>query len=190
VIAAGVDLAMASGDKLLGGPQAGIIVGRAELVRVVERHPLARAVRADKVALAGIAETLRHYLRGDAEQQIPVWRMISTSVGELLERGRTIVAALREVGAAAELVESRSSVGGGSLPGETLPSWSVRLNPGPESSADDLAQRLRTGDMQGRATGVFGRIEAGSVLLDLRTVLPEDDERLVDAVVRALEADH
>ncbi len=184
-ITAGVDLAMASGDKLLGGPQAGIIIGRADLVRTVERHPLARAVRADKVTLAGVVGTLRHYLRGDAVEQVPIWRMISARPDGLRARGEAIVAALGQGGAPADLVETRASVGGGSLPGETLASWAVALRPEQGSGADALARRLRVGSEAGTTPGVFGRIEDGWVLLDLRTVLPEDDAVLVDAVIGA-----
>jgi L-seryl-tRNA(Ser) seleniumtransferase len=190
VMASGVDLAMASGDKLLGGPQAGIIIGRADLVRTVERHPLARAVRADKVTLAGVAETLRHYMRGDAEEQIPVWRMISARPEGLRGRGEAIVAALGKVGVAADLMATQASVGGGSLPGETLASWAVALQPAPGGSEDTLAQRLRIGNVTGASPGVFGRIEEGRVLLDLRTVLAEDDAALADAVITMYQRDH
>jgi L-seryl-tRNA(Ser) seleniumtransferase len=185
VMASGVDLAMASGDKLLGGAQAGIIIGRADLVRTVESHPLARAVRADKVTLAGVAETLRHYVRGDAVEHIPVWRMISARPGALRDRGEAVVAALGQHGVSTDLIESRASVGGGSLPGETLASWAVVLQPRSCGSADALAQRLRVGSATESTAGVFGRIEEGRVLLDLRTLLPEDDAALADAVVSA-----
>jgi L-seryl-tRNA(Ser) seleniumtransferase len=190
VMASGVDLAMASGDKLLGGPQAGIIIGRADLVRTVESHPLARAVRADKVALAGIAETLRHYVRGDAVEQIPVWRMIAAGPDVLRGRGEAVVMALGQRGVSADITETRASVGGGSLPGETLASWAVALRPVSGESADGLAQRLRVGDATGASRGVFGRIEEGRVMLALRTVLPEDDAALADAVISAYQSDH
>jgi L-seryl-tRNA(Ser) seleniumtransferase len=190
VMASGVDLATASGDKLLGGPQAGIIIGRADLVRTVESHPLARAVRADKVTLAGVAETLRHYVRGDAVKQIPVWRMISVKPEALRDRGEAIVAALGKAGVAADLMATQASVGGGSLPGETLASWAVALRPVSGVSADGLAQRLRVGIATGASPGVFGRIEEGRVLLDLRTVLPEDDTALADAVITMYQRDH
>ncbi|MCA9881182.1 MAG: L-seryl-tRNA(Sec) selenium transferase [Thermomicrobiales bacterium] len=185
VVASGVDLAMASGDKLLGGPQAGIIFGRADLVQTVERHPLARAVRADKVALAGVAATLRHYVQGNAVAQVPVWRMISASPETLRKRGVALVSTLGRQGVPAEVVETQASVGGGSLPGETLASWAVALKPAPGSSVDALAQRLRVGLALEAVPGVFGRIDEGRVLLDLRTVLPEDDAALADAVASA-----
>lgn len=185
VIASGVDLAMASGDKLLGGPQAGIIIGRAELIQSVESHPLARAVRADKVTLAGVAETLRHYVRGDAVEQLPVWRMIAAAPEELRARGELLVSKLGQQGVAAAVVGTQASVGGGSLPGETLDSLAVALHPVCGHNADSLAQRLRVGDSIAGTSGVFGRIEDERVLLDLRTVLPEDDAVLFDAVISA-----
>ena len=173
----GADLVMASGDKLVGGPQAGIIVGRASWVERVARHPLARAVRADKTCLAGLAATLRHYARGEATETVPVWRMIAAPEAALRARAEELAAALRERSVAAESVASVATVGGGSLPGESLPSRAVAIDAaGP--GVDELARRLRTGE-----PGVFGRIERGRLLLDLRTVLPEDDERLREAVV-------
>ncbi len=175
---AGATLAMASGDKLLGGPQAGIIVGRAEWVARVARHPLARAVRADKTCSAGIAATLRHYVRGEAEAKIPVWRMIAAASESLRERAERLRDGLAEDGVGVALAETTATVGGGSLPGERLPSWAVAIA---ADDVDGLAKRLRVG-----TPGVFGRIEDGRLLLDLRTVLAEDDQRLIGAVAAAL----
>jgi L-seryl-tRNA(Ser) seleniumtransferase len=180
-IAAGAHLVMASGDKLLGGPQAGIIVGSAQAVERVARHPLARAVRADKTTLAGIAATLRHYARGEAERDIPIWRMIGASEDTIRERAVRLVAALRRDGILAEVAASVATVGGGSLPGETLPSWAIVLAANSTEGIDALARRLRLG-----SPGVFGRIDHERLLLDLRTVLPEDDALLGDAVRRAI----
>jgi L-seryl-tRNA(Ser) seleniumtransferase len=177
----GADLVMASGDKLLGGPQAGIIVGRAPWVERVARHPLARAVRADKTALAGIAATLRHYARGEAEASVPIWRMIGAAEADIRERADRAWVALRRLGIEADREPIVSTVGGGSLPGETLPSWGIVLGAVDDEGIDALARRLRLGD-----PGVFGRIERERLLLDLRTVLPEDDEMLVGAVSRAV----
>lgn len=176
----GADLVIASGDKLLGGPQAGIIVGRAPAVERVALHPLARAVRADKTALAGIAATLRHYARGEAETEIPIWRMIGGREATLRNRAERLVAGLRTREVRAGIERVNSTVGGGSLPGETLPSWAVALAVDAEDDVQSLSRRLRLG-----APGVYGRIERDRVLLDLRTVLPEDDEALLGAVVLA-----
>src|SRR5690606_28677738 len=120
-LAAGVDVVCFSGDKLMGGPQAGIIVGRAELVQRITAHPLARAVRADKTALAGVAATLRHYLRGDVTQAVPIWRMIATPVVDLEARCRAWLDALGGIDGV-EVVPSGATVGGGSLPDELLES--------------------------------------------------------------------
>jgi L-seryl-tRNA(Ser) seleniumtransferase len=177
-IEAGVDLVTASGDKLLGGPQAGIIAGSAPLVERVARHPLARAIRADKTTLAGVAATLRHYGRGEAEERIPVWRMIGEDVGELRRRAEAIVGRLSQAGIAATVEAVSATIGGGSLPGEVLPSWAVVLTSGSDEDVDSLARRLRVGD-----PGVFGRIERDRFYLDLRTVLPEDDEALTGVIV-------
>lgn len=171
-IAAGADLVMASGDKLLGGPQAGLILGRAVVVDQVARHPLARAMRADKTALAGLATTLRHYLRGEAEDRIPVWWAISRSSGWLRER---VLNWQREVGAG-ELRETQAVVGGGALPGRTLPSYALALT-GNERGVSHLAARLRLG-----APAVVGRIDDDELLIDARTVLPGQDEMLIEAL--------
>jgi L-seryl-tRNA(Ser) seleniumtransferase len=170
-VAAGVTLVAFSGDKLLGGPQAGIIVGRGAEVARLRRHPLMRAIRPDKLTLAALGATLAHYLRGEAEREVPVWRMISAEAGALEQRARALA---DQVGGTA--VESRSAIGGGSLPGQTQPSWAVALE---ADSPDRLAAALRRADPP-----VIGRIEGDRVLLDLRAILPEQDALLAAAVVR------
>ena len=176
-LAAGVDLCMFSGDKLLGGPQAGIIAGRAALVDECRRHPLARAVRMDKVTIAGLHATLLHYLRGEALAQVPVWRMIATPLSEIEARAK---AWRRALGRAAKVIDGRSMVGGGSLPEESLPTKLVSIA-GDGARVTELAQRLRMG-----TPAVVGRVEGGALLLDPRTVSPSEDEALVAAVKRAL----
>ncbi len=180
-IAAGADLVMASADKLLGGPQGGIIIGSASWVERVARHPLARAVRADKTALAGIATTLRHYLRGEAESRVPIWRMITAPADTIQMRATALAAALGQDGVGAGVEPVQATVGGGSLPGETLPSWAIVLSPAVGEGVDTLARRVRLGD-----PGVFGRIDQDRLLLDLRTVLPEDDETLLRSLRHSL----
>ena len=172
-LAAGVDLAFFSGDKLLGGPQSGLIAGGQAAVGRLARHPVARAVRADKMSLAALATTLLHYLRGEAPEKIPVWQMISASPDEIARRARRWQDA---ASGNADVVESRSTIGGGSLPGETLPSWSLSIDPGEHGPAA-LASRLR--DMP---LPIVGRIEDGRVLLDPRTVLPGQDAGLVSGL--------
>jgi len=176
-IAAGVDLAFFSGDKLLGGPQAGIVVGRADPVAQLARHPLARAIRADKLCLAALKATLLHYVKGETEK-IPVWHMISLSAEELEGRAQRLQA---EIGARASVAPGYSTVGGGSLPGETLTTWVVALRcadlPG---GVEGVAQRLREADPP-----VLGRVEDDRVLLDPRTVFPGEEDVLIEAVRRA-----
>ncbi len=172
-IEAGAAIVTFSGDKLLGGPQAGIICGRSDLVARIERHPLARAVRADKTTLAGIAATLRHYVAGDAATSIPIWQMLGSPVEELRKRAEVICEGIE-----GSLLDSISSIGGGSLPGETLPSVAVALA---TPHADELARRLRTGSPR-----VFPIIRDGTVLIDLRTVLPHQDTALTSAIRQAI----
>ncbi len=180
-IRAGVGLGFFSGDKLLGGPQAGIIVGRKELVSVVSRHPLARAVRIDKLSMAALSATLLHYIRGEATEKVPIWRMLSMSADEVRSRASAWAAAM---GGRASVVPGSSTIGGGSLPGETLPTWLVGLDTaGIEGGAEALARRLRQG-----TPPVIGRIEDERVLLDPRTVLPEDEPALLRVVGQALPA--
>jgi L-seryl-tRNA(Ser) seleniumtransferase len=171
-VAAGTALVAFSGDKLLGGPQAGIIVGRSSEIGQLRKHPLMRAIRPDKLTLAALGATLVHYVRGEAERDVPVWRMISASPEELESRARLLAA---QLGATA--VESRSAIGGGSLPGQTQPSWAVALD---TPTPDRLAAALRHADPP-----VIARIEDGHVLLDLRAILPEQDETLRQAVAGA-----
>ena len=176
-LAAGSDVVTFSGDKLVGGPQAGLVVGRADLVARMRRDPLARAMRPDKLTMAGVALTLGLYRSGRAAATIPVWRMIAAAPGALRSRAEAVAATLGE---RASVVEVRSTVGGGSLPGETLPSWGVALV-GP--SAHRLLGALRRG-----TPAIVGRIDDGRVVLDLRTIEPERDDELAEAVGRVLAA--
>jgi L-seryl-tRNA(Ser) seleniumtransferase len=173
----GADLVAFSGDKLLGGPQAGVLVGRREAVDLCRRHPLLRALRVDKVTLAGLSATLAHYERGEALEKVPVWRALSRPAEELRARALAWREALGPAGAGAEVLASRSAVGGGTLPEVTLPTFVLALPPG---GADRDAARLRRGDPP-----VVARVEDGRVVLDPRTVLPGEDP-LVVAALRAL----
>jgi len=178
-LAAGADVVTFSGDKLVGGPQAGLIVGRADLIARMRRDPLGRAMRPDKATLAGVAATLGLYRAGRAVEAIPVWSMIAMPSAAIRDRAEWVVAALGR-SPIAEVVAVESTVGGGSLPGETLPSFGVALR---GSSAARLLAALRRG-----SPAVVGRIIDGRVILDLRTVAPDDDERLASAIAGALEA--
>jgi L-seryl-tRNA(Ser) seleniumtransferase len=180
-LAAGADVCMFSGDKLLGGPQAGIIAGRGDLVEAARRHPLARAVRLDKTTIAGLHATLLHYLRGEALTEVPVWRMIAAPVEEIEARAKRWK---RSLGSRAKVVDGRSMVGGGSLPEESLPTKLVSIasrGAGKGAWVTNLARRLRTSEPP-----VMGRIESDALLLDPRTVAPAEDAELVAAVKRAL----
>jgi L-seryl-tRNA(Ser) seleniumtransferase len=176
-VAAGADLVTFSGDKLLGGPQAGLIVGREALVAQLRHHPLARALRVDKSTLAALQATLLHYLRGEAEREVPVWRMISTPVSALEARAASWAAALGARGIPAAVIATTSTVGGGSLPGEVLETRALALS---HPAPDRLAAALRQGQPP-----VVGRIADARLILDPRTVPPELDAALVAAVEAA-----
>jgi len=169
-IADGAAVVTFSGDKLLGGPQAGVVVGRADLVRTVARHPLARAMRADKMTLAALQQVAFVYLSGDATS-IPLWRMATTPVAELRERAEALAAAVP----GAKVVDTEAVAGGGSLPGLTIPSVGVAVE-----VDDPLATLARLRD-----AGVVARILDDAVVCDLRTVDPTDDTRLLSALTSA-----
>ena len=175
-LAAGADLVTFSGDKLVGGPQAGLVVGRADLVARLRKDPLARAMRPDKATLAGVAATLGLYRAGLATTEIPVWRMIAMSLPELEARAAALAAGTPGVSA----VRLSSTVGGGALPGQALPSWGIGIN---ARSPKRCLDALRAGDPP-----IVARIEDDVVLLDLRTIDPARDDALGRAVVVALEA--
>jgi L-seryl-tRNA(Ser) seleniumtransferase len=174
LVAAGVDLVLFSGDKLLGGPQAGCVVGREDLVRRLATHPIARAVRADKLTVAALEATLDAHLAGSRDTDLPVWRSLLADPAELRRRAEALAASL---GPAAEVAGGMSVAGGGSLPGEGLPSTLVRVDPG-EAGADAVTAALRAGEPP-----VVARVEAGRVIVDLRTV-PVDQDALVLAALR------
>ncbi len=182
-VSLGVDLAFFSGDKLLGGPQSGIIVGKKALVDKLRKHPLARALRIDKVRLAGLAVTLGHYLKGEALEKIPVWRMITMPLSEIEKRAERWAQSL---GGLARVVEKESVVGGGSLPGATLPTRAVAI--GIEAKRGrDLNMATRIARLLRRyEPAIVGRLEEDCLLLDPRTVLPEQDEIVIKALVDAV----
>lgn len=173
-LAAGADVVCFSGDKLLGGPQAGVIVGKATLIQKIARHPLARAVRADKNCLAALSATLLHYLRDEAEREIPVWRMIRMSASEARRRARGWAEAL----GTGSVIASQSTVGGGSLPGESLKTYVLAID---GKGSDRLLTKLRQ-----HGCPIIARTENGQVLFDPRTVLPEQDDDLVAGLQEAL----
>ena len=174
-VAAGADVAMFSGDKLLGGPQGGLVVGRRDSIERMKRHPLARAVRLDKASIAGLAATLRIYLEGAAAEKIPVWRMIALPLEGVDARANEVAAAI----GAASVIDGRSMIGGGSLPEESLPSRVVALETAQGRSVTTTAARLRE-------HRIIARVEDGRVLLDPRTIAPEDDHGVIQACRAAI----
>jgi L-seryl-tRNA(Ser) seleniumtransferase len=173
-LTAGADLVCFSGDKLLGGPQAGIILGKAELIIRIRKHPLARAVRADKLTLAGLGATLLHYAKGEAVAEIPVWRMIALTDDEARMRADAWAMAL----GVGDVRPAHSTLGGGSMPGESLSTHVLAIG---VPHAGDLVMRLRH-----QTPPIIARTEKGTVLLDPRTVDPEQDELLLAGVGSAL----
>ncbi len=175
-IKAGVDLVCFSGDKLLGGPQAGIIVGRLDLVAKLRKHPLARAIRADKLCLAALSATLLHYLKDEADREIPVWRMISETPESLRARAARWAGELGE----GEVIEGQSAFGGGSLPEENLPTFLLALD---VAQPNRFLSRLRQA-----SPPIVARIQDDRVVLDPRTVLPGEENALLIGLKTALSA--
>jgi L-seryl-tRNA(Ser) seleniumtransferase len=183
-IGAGADVVLFSGDKLLGGPQAGIIAGRKELIQRIEKDPLMRAFRLDKMTLAALEATLRLYLNEAAAlREVPGLRMLGTPLTELRQRAESLAVRLRAIDgiASATVSEDVAYVGGGSLPDQAMQTCVVEVEPSGLSDAD-FANRLRIGD-----PAVMGRLRDGRLLLDLRTVFSAQESALVAAVSRALQ---
>jgi L-seryl-tRNA(Ser) seleniumtransferase len=174
----GADVVTFSGDKLLGGPQAGIAVGRSEPIAKLRTHPLMRALRPDKLTIAALVATMAAYRDGTALDTLPVWRLIAETTVRLGRRAKAIAGRLQAAGIPAAVIETTSTVGGGSLPEETQPSRGVALS---ATSAARAVTALRHADPP-----VIARIIDGRVVLDLRSVLPEHDEVLGTAVIAAL----
>ena len=178
-IKAGADLVLFSGDKLLGGPQCGIVVGRRPLVQKIVRHPLMRALRVDKMTLAALAATLLLYRdRETALQNIPLLMLLNTSEENLKHRAQRLAPQLASspLIESAEVVPSTSQLGGGSVPTQQLPTWCVAIEPARET-VDRFARRLRVAKR-----AVFGRIQHDRLLLDLRTVFPRQDMHIAEAI--------
>jgi L-seryl-tRNA(Ser) seleniumtransferase len=178
-VAAGAGLTFFSGDKLVGGPQAGIIVGRKQLVDKLKKHPMARAVRIDKIRLAALIATLVHYLKDEATSKIPVWRMIATPLEEI---GRRAESWARVLGGLGEVIDGETMVGGGSLPGGTLPTRLVAIvGQGKRKRGANISQTM-SARLRAMSTPVIGRISEDRLLLDPRSVLPEDDATVLAAL--------
>src|SRR2546430_1684516 len=181
-LAAGADVVCFSGDKLLGGPQAGILVGKAEILERIAKNPLMRAMRIDKMTLAALEATLRHYQPDEAAQPIPIWRMIATRPERITSPAARRAHKLQTQGIAARTQRGESTVGGGSLPGETLPTTLLAIDAAQVSqSLDELARQLRM-----RNIPIITRILRDTLLLDPRTVLEEQDKEVVLGLIEVL----
>jgi L-seryl-tRNA(Ser) seleniumtransferase len=178
---AGADLVLFSGDKLLGGPQCGIIVGRAEIVSRLRANPLARALRVDKLTLAALQGTLEVHRAGRAFAQIPVLRQLALGVDEIRTRADRLVDRLRSQPTSPDAfsVQSVSSAaGGGALPEQSVPSYAVAVEC---AKPDAFAKQLRMGE-----PAVLCRVQDDRVLVDLRTVMPEEDEAIYERVLSCM----
>jgi L-seryl-tRNA(Ser) seleniumtransferase len=178
-IRAGADIVLFSGDKLLGGPQCGIIVGRKALIGQLEKHPMARALRVGKLTLSALAATLRLYREEEAyRRSIPLLHMLTTSVENLQNRAQRLAPQVAAASAVseAEAVAGETYLGGGSVPTQKLSTWCVAVRPS-GMSVDRLAAALRSG-----IPAVVSRVQQDRLLLDLRSVLPRQDAQLVEAV--------
>jgi L-seryl-tRNA(Ser) seleniumtransferase len=180
-LCAGADVVLFSGDKLLGGPQCGLIVGRAEIVAKLRSNPLSRALRVDKLTLAALQATLEIHRAGRAFEEIPALRQLSLPADEIRTRAEQLVERLRTHFSTRNVVSIEpvsSAPGGGALPELSLPSWAIAISC---ESADHAARQLRMGK-----PSVFCRVQEGRVLIDLRTVLPEDDHSLLGRILECM----
>ncbi|MFN5060503.1 MAG: L-seryl-tRNA(Sec) selenium transferase [Chloroflexota bacterium] len=175
-IAHGADLVCFSGDKLLGGPQAGLIVGRAPLIQQLTKHPLMRAIRLDKLIMAALQATLMSYIMGRALTEIPIWQMISVSLDSLTHRAQRI---LSQLPVGWQVRPCESTIGGGSLPGDTLPSVALVR---PHDTPQQLAYRLRTS-----TPAIVGRVANQALWLDVRSVLPQYDDSIIERICQVQE---
>jgi L-seryl-tRNA(Ser) seleniumtransferase len=175
-IAGGADAVAFSGDKALGGPQAGIVVGGASVIERLRRHPLARALRLGRLPMAALEATLVTYLEGRATSAVPILARAHEPIGSVRARAERWATELERRGVEATVVTTEAEMGGGAVPGRTVPSAAVRIGPKGEP-VDALAARPRAG-----AVSVLGRVQDGALLLDARSVLETEDGALLDAV--------
>jgi len=180
VLKRGVDLVCFSGDKLLGGPQAGLIAGKAKLVNALKKEPFFRALRCDKLILSALQTTVDLYLSGKAMETMPAIAMLNFTCEELESRGRELLAALEHEPIKTKIIEGKAQVGGGTLPRSVVPSTVLTLQPA-SSSLEDFSSRLRRG-----SPPVIGYIAQNRFNLDLRTIFPSQDSKLVNAIHQAL----
>ena len=175
-LAQGVDVVAFSGDKLLGGPQAGILCGGQAQIDRLRHHPLTRALRPDKLCLSALSATLTHHLLGEAEKEIPIWRMIARPLEELEEQAEAWAQQLLDTGILASVIDGLSTVGGGSLPGSTLPTKVVAID---HPHLETLAATLRE-----QEPPVIARLQENQLLIDPRTVMPWQEKQLLEALIK------
>ncbi|MGE0435281.1 MAG: L-seryl-tRNA(Sec) selenium transferase [Planctomycetota bacterium] len=183
-VAAGSDLICFSGDKLIGGPQCGLIIGKREWIAKLEKNPFARMFRVDKLTLAALEATLMHFINGTYASAIPFWRMLAMPLAEVAARADALVRAIGQLpaGYSMSVVDDISRIGSGSIPDEGVPTRVLRIAVANEAALEPFAKRLRM-----HQPGVFGRIQDGALLLDARTLLPGDEADLA-AIVKAMAA--
>ena len=167
----GSDVCFFSADKLLGGPQAGIILGKKQYIDKIAQHPLARAYRIDKISLAALHATLLHYIKNEALEKIPIWQMISSSEEKLKERAEKFKTRFNHL---IEIIPTTSTIGGGSLPGSQLNSVGIKIK---SNNTSKLADKMRN-----HTDSILGRIEKDMFIIDLRTITPEQDDLLANAL--------
>ena len=170
----GASLVLFSGDKLLGGPQAGIIVGKLNLLDKISKNPMARAVRIDKFTMSSLQTTLNHYIKNEVTKKIPIWIMISQKKSSILNRVKKWQNACK---IKTEICETQSTIGGGSLPGQLIPSFSLSIPETKNLTADQIARKLRKNNIP-----IISRIEHQKVFLDARTVFPKQDKTILSAL--------
>ncbi len=175
VLSSGVDLVSFSGDKLLGGPQAGIILGKKKYLDILENHPLYRAFRVDKIIISSLEKVIWTYLKKEAGEKIPVWKMIHTPLVSLEERAEKVKQELKDFGIDILTEKSNSPIGGGSLPGQTLPT--ILLSVKTAMPSQSQAKRFRQENPP-----IIGRIEKDKFFLDLRTVFPHQDKKIIESL--------
>lgn len=181
-IEAGADVACFSGDKLIGGPQSGVMVGRSAIIEAIKKNPLARALRIDKTTVAALEATLKLFLnRAELEQQHPTYRMFSLLPESLRQRAEALAALLQSLPAQVTVTAGQTEVGSGSVPTQTLPTWLISLQPH-SLPPEELARRLRYSDPP-----IFARVHKDAVLFDLRTIQPEEEAWVVEAIKSGIE---
>jgi L-seryl-tRNA(Ser) seleniumtransferase len=174
-IKSGIDLVLFSGDKLLGGPQAGIIVGKKKYLDLIKKHPIARAIRIDKLNLTALSSTLLHYIKGEAIDKIPVWKMISADIESLKAR---VIDWQNKITIESNIIEGQSTIGGGSLPGQILPTYLLSIS----GLKIDCGVNEFFNKLLNNKFPIVARIEKNNIIFDPRTVLSDEDSKLIDGI--------